>query len=375
MEKICPRTNDIQTTYLNSVISKPNIKVRGNRNQVLDIAKGLLIILVVFGHSIQYGFGDVYCNTEQFFDNIFFRCIYIFHMPLFMLISGYLFYYTNNKAYWKIITSRLIAIGIPFVMYFNIIYIVSLYCTPYPSHFYFSHYFLAFKGTMWFLSSILLNCIIVSSVTHFFKNRIKIGYVILWLLFALTFIIPDSYIPALHKYMYPYFLLGFCFNHYYIKIPRYYWSKWTFLGLTVFTLICSFCYGKTIFIYNAGFSIYENGVIDYEKLIINLIRFIMGLGSSCWFMRIIFYIKHHIRRLVPFLIHIGQETLGIYGFQSIIFATLSAIMSIKGINFQTNIMPFFVCTIVLVLCEILIRFCDSNRYTRLLFLGKLSTLR
>lgn len=342
-----------------------------NRNQVLDIAKGLLIILVVFGHSIQYGFGGAYCDTEQFYDNILFRCIYTFHMPLFMLISGYLFYYTNKKAYREIVKSRLITIGIPLIMYFNIIYI-ALYNLYHAQHFYFSHYFLALKNIMWFLSSVILNCIIVSSITHFFKDKAMRGYVILWLLLPVIFIIPDNFIPALHKYMYPFFLIGFSQNQYSVKIPHFYWSKWTLGILTLFTIICSFYYDKTIFIYKAGFCVYENGVIDYEKLVINLIRFIVGLGSSCWFVRIIFIIKHHAKIFLPFLIHLGQETLGIYGFQSVFFVVLSAITSTKNINFQIDAMPFLICGLILILCEISIRLCNSNRYTRLLFLGKLS---
>lgn len=56
------------------------------RNGFLDFAKGVLIILVVVGHAIQYVvYRDVDC-----WDDPLFKGIYIFHMPLFMAISGYL---------------------------------------------------------------------------------------------------------------------------------------------------------------------------------------------------------------------------------------------------------------------------------------------
>ena len=55
--------------------------MESNRNQFYDVMRGVAILLVVIGHGIQYGYSD-YDN------NILFRIIYSFHMPLFMFISG-----------------------------------------------------------------------------------------------------------------------------------------------------------------------------------------------------------------------------------------------------------------------------------------------
>ena len=74
--------------------------------------------------------------------------------------------------------------------------------------------------------------------------------------------------------------------------------------------------------------------------------------------------------LVPFLTYMGQETLGIYGFQSLVFMTFSTIMAIKDINIYVTITPLFLCVATLFLCEIAIRLCNLSSYTRLLFLGK-----
>ncbi|QWD52927.1 acyltransferase family protein [Polynucleobacter paneuropaeus] len=66
----------------------PNIK---NRDQFLDIAKGLAIILVILGHTFQG-------LSENFDDLIGFRVIYSFHMPLFIFISGMVFSVTLKKT-------------------------------------------------------------------------------------------------------------------------------------------------------------------------------------------------------------------------------------------------------------------------------------
>lgn len=52
------------------------------RLQYIDIAKGLCILLVVTGHIIQFNFSGIGSTTA-------FSFIYSFHMPVFMLLSGY----------------------------------------------------------------------------------------------------------------------------------------------------------------------------------------------------------------------------------------------------------------------------------------------
>lgn len=52
------------------------------RNNQIDISKGIAIILMILGHSIIL--------TDNF-TNYFFKLIFSFHMPLFFLFSGYYF--------------------------------------------------------------------------------------------------------------------------------------------------------------------------------------------------------------------------------------------------------------------------------------------
>lgn len=48
----------------------------------VDAYKGILILLVVLGHSIQYRLGD------GCFNNTLWNVIYSFHMPCFFAVSG-----------------------------------------------------------------------------------------------------------------------------------------------------------------------------------------------------------------------------------------------------------------------------------------------
>ncbi|HHH0684262.1 TPA: acyltransferase family protein [Yersinia enterocolitica] len=54
------------------------------RNKNIDALKAFATLLVIAGHVIQ-------TTTSKFDDDIFFKVIYSFHMPLFMCISGYLY--------------------------------------------------------------------------------------------------------------------------------------------------------------------------------------------------------------------------------------------------------------------------------------------
>ena len=59
----------------------------GGRELLPDAIKALAIILVVWGHAIQYFHGHSY----DYWNDPIFKTIYGFHMPIFALVSGYLF--------------------------------------------------------------------------------------------------------------------------------------------------------------------------------------------------------------------------------------------------------------------------------------------
>lgn len=65
------------------------MKEQKDRLVYIDIAKGIAIILVVIGHLLQYNFSGTY-------KHILFNWIYSFHMPVFMMLSGYVSAYNTN---------------------------------------------------------------------------------------------------------------------------------------------------------------------------------------------------------------------------------------------------------------------------------------
>lgn len=58
------------------------------RDDSIDFIKGCLIFLVVFGHSIQF---IAYSCSDGFMSDAVFQAIYMFHMPLFIFVSGWVY--------------------------------------------------------------------------------------------------------------------------------------------------------------------------------------------------------------------------------------------------------------------------------------------
>lgn len=63
------------------------------QSNFINLLRGLAIFLMLWGHCIQYCCGGHF----DFFENGLFKAIYSFHMPLFMVISGYLFFFSASK--------------------------------------------------------------------------------------------------------------------------------------------------------------------------------------------------------------------------------------------------------------------------------------
>lgn len=92
------------------------------RNQTVDIAKGVAILLVIYGHVIQI----LYTGTEaNFFDDIIEKVICSFHMPLFSLLSGYLFYASYRKYNLKtLFCKRVVGLLQPLLIWGSLYYLL-----------------------------------------------------------------------------------------------------------------------------------------------------------------------------------------------------------------------------------------------------------
>ncbi|TCP30202.1 fucose 4-O-acetylase-like acetyltransferase [Scopulibacillus darangshiensis] len=114
----------------------------GKRDYYFDNAKFILILLVVFGHSIsplKDGNGVLFSL---------YKFIYLFHMPAFILIAGYFTKGFDKPGYVKKVFKKTL---IPYFI-FQVIYNFYYFFTGYDEHFTFS--LLDPHWSLWFLISL-----------------------------------------------------------------------------------------------------------------------------------------------------------------------------------------------------------------------------
>lgn len=88
------------------------------RNETVDLIKGFLIILVMLGHIIQGGMQESLVRSF----------IYIFHMPLFFFVSGYLVDYRalSETAVRKFLGKYMLNVFIPWAIAVTAYYLVVM---------------------------------------------------------------------------------------------------------------------------------------------------------------------------------------------------------------------------------------------------------
>lgn len=175
--------------------------MKKERNTYIDVVKAITIILVVFGHCIQYGSGEAFFSSEAYFDNKVFIFIYSFHMPLFMLISGYLFAFTvknlfSNDDVKTIIVKKVKQLIIPLLSWSFVsvaIQIGELTLKGNASQisviWLLKQLVSNFVLGPWFLWAVWWCSLVVIFVRYFFKDNPYIYFAVL----ILTFFVPDSF--------------------------------------------------------------------------------------------------------------------------------------------------------------------------------------
>jgi len=173
-----------------------------------DFIKGIAIILMVYGHITHIGSATSYQNAAV-------GCIYSFHMPLFLLISGFFFRLKEDRKASSVqVFSRLAR---PYLIFISL-YLAGLWLVskigiptsnspPTSAVDFLNIVFLHPKGGYWFLHSLLLIqlCLLLPGIVRFIRNSgiiTELGCSILLLAVL-------AYCKILQPKTATYFLIGF----------------------------------------------------------------------------------------------------------------------------------------------------------------------
>ena len=250
----------------------------------------------------------------DFFNDNFFKVIYSFHMPLFMLLSGYVSYWGSNKRLVDIILRRLRGVGIPLLVWGTFDYVVHGISS---NNLVFSignwfHSVIA----IWFLWAVLCASILVS-VIHKFQIRSFAKYLIMILSAVIWVKIPEG---TMIGFVYPYFVIGYAMNEFKLLENVTYKKMIQPICGVIWIVLLAF-YKKIHFIYISGMTwkIQEVGLLG--QITIDIYRYLIGLVgciAAIVVMKWLFCVGSQKKIDFSIIERFGQHTLEIYILQRII---------------------------------------------------------
>lgn len=273
------------------------------RNDFFDILKGIAILLVVLGHSIQY-------FSEDWQTNPAFLCLIMFHMPLFMAISGYFLYPSitqkSIQTYTKKKTHQLLLPSCTFGVTTSALLAANDIIDGRQMAFY--DYGLGIFHGLWYLVVLFTICILASTIHHFCKSNLLRSVTWIFICIAIQFTPSDLVFNGL-KTLLPFATMALLFrNHNWEKVPWYL----ACLSLLVFWWsLCSYKYEDSM--YAITFTAF-----DIEFWHSFFIRIIAGASGTI----ITMYMARYLQRISivkKTLTNLGRVTLPIYVIQSYIF--------------------------------------------------------
>lgn len=261
----------------------------------IDVLKCLAIALVCIGHVV------VINKSSSVYDlNI---IINTFHMPLFMMISGFLSVRMIKKPIKDFIISRMNRLVIPTISYTLLsIGILYLFLDN------FGNMLVSeLKGSLWFL-----RCLLIINVIVYGTSLTKIPD---WLVCLLSCLL--VYACPLGGYLrINFFMLMFWFGFYLSKYFDYYQKH--IKTITVLAFLVSCIIGFT----GAAPKLLLSDIMNDYYILPKY--FFAGVGWSLTIIGIVYYICKNTpdSRIIKYCANIGLETLGIYGIQTILLERL-----------------------------------------------------
>lgn len=244
-----------------------------------DLVKGIAIFLMLWGHCIQYCALD----TLNCFEDFAFKAIYSFHMPVFMLVSGYLFYYSFRKRnLGELLKHRIQGMLHPIVMatiLSNVLMLLPTYVLSDRADILFGSLFSGIDEYFWFLWAVLYCSVIVAvcgkvTVHPWLQMAMLVagGFAIL--------LVPQWNTTL---FMYPYFVAGFYCGKY-REQARKLFRPVKYAMLIVFPVMLSF-YESKHYIYITPMFSEELGLAASAG--IACFRWAIGFAGSIWMLTIV----------------------------------------------------------------------------------------
>jgi fucose 4-O-acetylase-like acetyltransferase len=302
-----------------------------SRIEYIDLLKAFAIFCAIWGHSI----GDLRTSTSEWFflaDPVL-KFLITFHMPLFFLISGFLFSSSFDLSFKNFLQKRSAALLIPHVTWSILIALVNYgmtflaWKTPFSDKPFtiFSQIQALFRPDpsteLWFFKDLFLTSLIVFISCKIFRKR-YVAFIasMLFVLFVSCF----GVVGKIQRFMMPIFWTGILLKTYYPIFCKH--LNKLLIGSGIVFLVCAYFYDYTYMIYLIDFpalvnfqqSLSEGKIVfDFTNIGVSVFRSLTGIVGSVFFFALFqrFWKKNSV---ISFLSRCGQLTVGIYGIQAIL---------------------------------------------------------
>lgn len=342
------------------------------RNRYIDFLKGIAIFLMIFAHAMQYGSGDRFFFEEMYWENIIFKTIYSFHMPLFMSVSGYLFYFSVKK-HTRIIGAIKHRLSFLIPVCFSWAFILlgkDLLISGFNKESLLKTLFVYFITDFWFLWSIVASICCVG-IIYIIKSKFDIGgaYLAVFILFFLT---PDKFWLSAHKFMIPFFVFG----GYIAKYRNYLrYRKVIFpIAFLLWVILLNF-YSRNIYIYTTGFTILGKSDIIVQ-LIIDFYRYAIGIVGVISVACIMYWSYEYVENsklhsalcLYKLIEYIGKNSIRYYVLSTYIFIWI--VPDITNSLTSNYLINFLEAVVVCLICEVFSYVILKSRMISRLLIGR-----
>ncbi len=211
------------------------------RDRSIDLGKGLAILFVYLGHSILYH----PINMEALYEwcDVLGRIIESFNMPMFFIISGFLFSKTR-KSTAELYKGKVKRVLVPYLFTMLILVCVKLVL---PASLSYNSAAkggcrsliinaLCYGGDRWFVYTLFFIFVLLIPVRNYLKNK-WVDLVLITVLIVVNFLDFLPSIFALNKVFYfmVFFIAGYMLDDYYLAVKE--WAlRWCWVGYLVFVM-------------------------------------------------------------------------------------------------------------------------------------------
>jgi fucose 4-O-acetylase-like acetyltransferase len=324
------------------------------RLQTVDAAKGLAILLVVLGHSMQADNQNSYLSVMKP-ENLLMNIIYTFHMPLFMFLSGYVLFKAGKPMKYRpkylLLLIPFFSWGILYAWWNNFVWwhggTLGLSTIP--------HLIKHPENGLWYLWVLNLSLLILFA-SSWVAARLKpaSAKVAAYLLpLALMLQHHNSFGLLQLRMFYVYFLVGYFAHAWWPKVAAYR-NEIMLIAGGVYAGVFIYAY-QNLYIFSSPLDFLQtNPVIPLTRYTLGICGIVLAVGLVRSLSRLPVY---------GWLSWLGLYTLDIYVLEFLFFRNNLAEGWIKvGVAFALGVFgPLLLSVLVL----------HKNRYTMLLLLGRL----